>query len=445
MANIFERGLSAVKNAMQPTYAAPVNLNENPKNLGTYISPVQLLRVRSDMQTLKDSMTEMESAWYPHRVKAQRIYNDTILGGQTYACMEKRLDLSLLREWSFVDEKGNENEDLKKLFNKKWFGTFLKYALQAKFFGYSLIALNEIQNDEFKSIKIVRRWNVSPDRLNVTQFVYSLSGAQFMEEPFKNWHVYVKTDSDVGASDCGYGLLYNVAIYDILSRNLLGNNADAAELFGMPIRKGKTQKTDEGERQEFMNAMLKMGSAGAILLDAFDELELVESSGAGQGFKIYPDFEKRLEAKITKIFLGHADALDSTPGKLGSGDGEQSPAYLAMMDKQAVDGAFLEEVVNGELVPKMIALGFIIDTKFKFKFSNNQELIQKRKYEDEANDKTADIIYKLYQSGWKVEDKYITERTGIPVTEIVTPLPLQKLSEPVKNKLAKIYNKHNHG
>ena len=427
------------------TYANPFNrTGDVSKNLSRYIAPVQLQRIRQDMQSWRECITEAENAWYPHRVKMQRMFVDTILSGHTLACVVKRKDMTLLRDWYFKNDAGQENEKLKELFNKKWFALFLDYALEARFYGYSLIKLDDCVNDEFPKLSIIRRWNVSPDRLNVSQFVYSLSGAPFLEEPYKDWHVWVPTASDNGVSDCGYGSLYNVAQYEILARNLLGQNADAVELYGQPVRVGKTSKTAGAERDTFEEALQNMGSSAYILMDMIDEIELLESKGTGQGYKIYPDLEQRLEKKISKILLGHADAIDSIPGKLGN-DGEESPASKSLKDKQMADGAFVEDVVNGTLIPKLNVLGFNIDTSYKFRFGNNHELVELREKEDANNKLTADIAKTMKDAGLKMDAKYFEERTGIRTVEVVEEKPTvikqQPFTNRVKNKLEEIYGK----
>lgn len=417
------KGLSTIRNYMFPTPDNPLSevgaewrdIEDVKKNLRGYITPVQLQRLRHDIQMWREAVVEAEQAWYPHRVKMQRMYIDTILNGHTLACVNRRKDLTLLRAFEFKDENGNVNEDLKSLFDKRWFSNFLGYVLDAQYFGYSLISLGDVINDGFPHVIPIRRFNISPDRLNVTSYVYSLSGAQFLEEPYIDWHVWVAIPTDIGISKVNYGLLYNVAMYEIICRNLLGQNATAAELYGMPTRLGKTVKTDEYERAAFEAAIANMGSDGYILLDAMDELELVESKGMGSGYKIYENLEQRCEKKISKIILGHSDALDSTAGKLGSSDGTESPAHMALKDKQAADGAFVEDVINGILIPKMINLGFNIDPRFKFKFSNNREIIEAREEEDEAIKRVSEYVKQLTDSGIKVDPVWVAERTGVPV------------------------------
>jgi phage gp29-like protein len=437
--------LQKIKNYLFPTPDNPLSevgaewrsVEKVEKNLRGYITPVQLQRIRHDVSMWRDAVKEAEQAWYPHRVRMQRMYNDTILNGHVYACLKRRKDLTLLKDWCFKNDKEEESEEAKALLDKKWFAQFLEYALEAKFFGYSLIALGDIVEDQFKDITIIRRFNISPDRLNVTSYVYALSGAHFLEDPYVDWHVWVPTQTDVGISKIGYGLLYYVAVYEIICRNVIGWNADSAELYGMPIRKGRTSKTNEEERGEFEKALANMGSAGYILTDLMDEVELIDSKSSGQGYKIYESLEKRCESKISKIILGHADALDSTAGKLGN-DSANSPAVQALNDTASVDAAFLEDIVNDTLIPKLKNLGMNFPEGFKFCFSNNQDLIEKRVQEDANNKATADLAVSMKNAGLEMDAKYFEERTGIPTKKIAIAPPVG-FSNKIKNKLEKLY------
>ena len=407
--NIFRRLVSYASQ-----YVPQLQTKGIDKNLTGYIAKVQLQRLRHDVQMWRDAVTEAENAWYPHRVKMQRMYIDTILSGHTLACINRRKNLTLLKEWEIVDENDEVNDEVKKLLNHKWFKNVLEYALDAQFYGYSLIALGDLVDNKFPAVQPIRRWNVSPDRLNVAQFIYSLSGVNFLDEPYSDWHLWVTTPGELGVSQVGYGLLYNVALYEIMCRNSIGNNADASEMYGMPIRVGTTTKTEGEERDTFEQALANMGSAGYILKDQMDTIELVESSIAGQGFKIYGDFEKRLESKISKLILGHADAMDSVPGKLGN-QGELSPAQQALDDIMQIDANFIEEFVNNNLFPKLRNLGFVIPEGLTFRYSNNIEKELQRVNEDETNRKTADMVKVLKDSGFIVNPEWVKERTGIDI------------------------------
>lgn len=451
--------IQSIKNFYAPVSSQGIQSNvlggkNMKKNLGYFISPVTFARIRNDIQIWRDSIGEAEQAWYPHRVKMQRIFQDTILNEHVEACMKRRKRLTLLRDFKLCTTNGKEDQKLKPLFDAKWFADFQNYALDALFFGYSLIAMGDVVNDSFPDLSVIRRQNVSPDRENVTSLIYSLSGQPFNEDPFKTWHVWVPTPSELGVSKCGYGLFYKIAKTEIYLRNNTAFNADAIELFGQPLRKGKTTKTEEAERASFENAMKTMGSSGWILLDeGQDELELVEAKGLGSSYQIYGDFEKRNQQKISKVLLGHADAMDSVPGKLGAGQGEgESPVQEAMDEIQMEDGTFMQNIINNSLLPRMRLMGFNIPEELHFEYENNREVEEARRKEDVANEQTATIAQLMTQGGMNMDPAYFTKRTGIPATKVEKPAPIMpgktddpndkmdpKLKEKTKNKLKLLY------
>lgn len=428
--------------AINPFSRTNTDPNELKKNLAGYIAPVQLQRIRQDVLTWRDVINENENVWFPHRVKAQRLYNDTINNLHVSACIDRRKNLTLLRKWKFIDGNGKVNKQVSDYFldttngqdqNREWFIYFLNYALDAIYFGYSLISLGSIVNNAFPDIQIIKRWDVSPDRLNVTNFTYSISGAQFMEEPYVDWHVYIRTYNDIGTSKSGYGLLYKVALYEIFLRHLMGFNGDFVELYSQPYRVGKTTKTEDKERADFAETLQKMGSSGWAMIDPEDEINFIESKLGGTGYKGYSDFEERLKKDISKGILGHADAIDSVPGKLGNGKVE-SPADKAMDDKATQDGSFISGVINNILIPKMRALGFVIPDDVRAILKNDAEVT-------EANNAVIDQAVKMFSAGLPMDSLYFTQTTGIPVTVPVVPEPPKQELEPsIKNKLDKIYN-----
>lgn len=410
----------------------------NPRNLNGYISPVQLQRIRQDVLSWRDAVREAEQAYYPHRVKMQRLFQDTILNGHVWACMQRRKNLTLLKDFKICNKAGIENESLSELFKNKWFYEMLNYILDAQFFGYSLVNLGDVVNDKF-NLELIRRHNISPDRENVTAYVYSLSGIQFNQDPeYVPFNIWVTTPTEIGVSPVGYGLLYKIAIYEIFCRNTLAQNGDFTEMFAQPYRVGKTSKTTELERAELESALRNMGSSGYAIIDPTDEIAFLETALGGTGYKAYESLESRCEKKISKLVLGHADAMDSTPGKLGANDAVED----AIREVEILDGRFCEHVINDSLLPKMRELGFNIPIDLCFKFKNDKEKEEIRVREDASNRSTADIVKVLFDAGLKVDPKYITERTNIPLTEIPTPEPIEPktdFSKEVQNKLKDLY------
>ena len=406
---------------------------ENKKNIGSAIVPLQLQRIRQDTASWRLSVEEAERAYFPYRVQMQTLYIDTILNGHVKACIEKRKDLTLLRDWQIVDNKGNVNEDLAIELDKKWFNEFLNLSLDAIYFGYTLISLGDLQNGNFKDIQTVKRWNVSPDRKIVSNVPYNPTGISWEDEQYRNWHVYIKTSNDIGTSNTGFGLLYNVGIYEIFLRNILGYNGDFVELFSQPFRIGRTNKTNEQERENFHGAVRDMGSAGyAILDDIGDDITFLEMQQSGTAWKGYENLELRLENKISKIILGHSDAMDSTAGKLGATQGADSPTDQALEDKQTKDGVFVTDIINTDLFPRLRNLGFKIPENCKFEFKNDAEL-------NETNHRFTALAVEIKKAGLQVDKAYFEEQTGIKLSEVVAkPLPITP-ADKIQNRLNELY------
>ncbi len=403
-----------------------------PKQLNrATIAKVSMMQMRQDAQTRKDAIQEASDAYRPYRVKMQRLYLNTAENGHIHACIERRKDLTMLRKWKFTDLNGKENEKIGEMFNgKQWFESVISNSLDALFYGYSLIWLGNITNNEFVDTEIEKRWNVNPDAKLITPYEYGYYGVDFInDKQYCNSYIYVDTPHNQGVSKCGFGLFYILSTYEILCRNVLGLNGDYVEVNVVPIRQIKTTKTEEAERNELYEAGISIASNGLILTDHTDDLILHQNNN-GTGYIAFDNFEKRLESQISKLILGHADAITSIPGKLGN-DSEQSPASIALRDKQTKDGRFIENVVNQQLLPKMRALGFAIPEGITAELMNDNEDV------DIANNIT-DLAVKMKQAGLQMDANYFTGKTNIPISSVEAPKQV-KQPDSITNKLKEIY------
>lgn len=421
-----------VGNQGNSAYSKSTGFDKSPqaiaRNLTNYLTPVQLTRLKADLTEWRQAMAEAELAYNPHRVRMQRMFIDTILNGHIFGLMEARKDLTTLRSFDFVKRQGDKlvpSKDLTQQFEDyTWFQMFIEYVLDAIFFGYSLISLGDIIDGNFAECDIVRRWNVSPDRKHVTNITYALSGLSWEDPTYSPWHIYVPTPNRNGVGHCGYGLFYQCAQYEIFLRNTLGFNGDFVELYSQPYRVGKTTKTSESERAELESAIKNMGSNGWAIIDPLDEITFLETQLGGTGWQGYDNFETRCQKLVSKIFLGHADGIDSTPGKLGSGqNGEESPVQKALRAKQIKDARFVLPFINSQLLPRLKKFGFKVPDEYTVIFNNDDEKVKQRKAEDANNLATAQIAKTMGESGLEMDAVYFEERTGIPTTkkEIVTP------------------------
>lgn len=415
--------------------------NAGAQYINRYIAPVQFYRIKQDIQEWRDAITEMENPILPYRVKVQRIFADTELNGHVTACMTKRKNLILLKDYALyrgeeIDEKATE------LIKKKYFLDIMNYTIDADFFGYSLIQLGDLDGDELKDVTLIKRENTSPDRLTVAPVTYSPSGSvMFMDkenkdengQSFYDWSIYISTNSVTAQSKCGYGLLYKIAYYEIFLRNLMGYNSDYAEVYGQPLRHAKSPLTEGEEYDKLETALRDMASNPSIITDMQTEINFTSAPAGAGGHEVYSNLEERLEKKISKILLGHADALDSTAGKLGSND-EVSDS---LRDIEKIQVREFEHRANTIIIPKLQNLGIKIPLGLTFKFKNDKEKIEEQENKDKSNLIVAQIAQTMKTAGLKMDAAYFEERTGIKATE--------SLEEPIaptnsiKNSLTELY------
>ena len=406
--------------------------------------PASVQRLRQDAESRRLAIQEAEQVFFPFRVKMQRLYLNTAENGFVSACIDRRKDLTLLRKWEFKTKGGGTDEKLTSIFCnqidgktslKQWFENFISFALDAKFYGYSLIYLGDVVNGEIVGTEVEKRWLVSPDRCMISRFEYMTTGVDFIVDPeVQDSYVWVSTPNDQGTSTCGFGEFFKISIYEIILRNILRLNADYLEVNIAPFRQVKTSKTEETERAELYEAAVNMGSNGVALTDENDEIIFHSSSGSGTTYNAFDQAEERIEAKISQLILGHADAMKSIPGKLGN-EGEESPAQKALEDKQSKDGDFITALVNNVLIPKLRRLGFPVPDGATAVMINDNESM-------EIAEDLVDLGGKMKTAGLQMDAKYFTEKTGIPTVDVapaIPKLPAKGFSDNIQNKLKAIY------
>lgn len=417
-----------------------------PKDASSFIAPVQFQRLRHDINMWREAVREAELAMLPFRVRQQRLYVDTVLNPEVQSCLLRRKQLSILRKFDILGADGEPSEDLTAMFEAQWFYDFVSLALDSVFYGYSLIQLGEVFNNDMpEGVDMVRRFNISPDRRCISIFEYAVSGIPFDDENFAPWLVYIPTMTEIGISKCGYGLLYKLANIELYHRQTLMQNADYCEMFVHPFRLAKTDKLEaDAERQALYKMLANMGAQSWGVISKQDEIEFI-SDQSGTGWQSYGDFQKRLSGLIAKLVLGHEDAMQSTTGKLGSSQGQggakMSPAAEALSDTQVQDGRLLQHIVNNKLFPKLRELGMDIPEGAKLKYKNDDEILEGQNAANANSLQFAQVLSELKKAGYQASLTDVNENLGITVTPATPDAPDADFqhAQNITNRLNNLY------
>jgi hypothetical protein len=370
----------------------------------------QLQRVRQDAQKFNIALQAAESPMYPNRFLLMQTYQQIWLDAQLQSAVLQRKSKILCKKFMVCGPDGEVDEIKTAYFNQKWFYDFQSMALDSIFWGFSLVQFGPVVNDKYTYTELVPRIYVVPEFSLVRSNTATVTdGKHFDESPYNNWCIGVGEKKDLG-------LMMYLAPYVIWKKNAMAAWAEFAEVFGSPIRIGKTDVRDELTRKNMENMLRNMGVASWAVLDLNDNIELMQASRT-DAYAVFDKMVERCNSEISKIILGQTGTTDE---KAYSGSANVHEGVAAMISKQ--DTLKMQFIIENQLVPMMIKNGFDLSgCTFKYDDSESLPLIEQAKI---------DASFMPYV---KFENEYLEQKYGIELMD-------QELEvEVVANKLKNLY------
>ena len=180
----------------------------------------------------------------------------------------------------------------------------------------------------------------------------------------------------------------------------LGNVITFAEIFGMPMRIAHTTLRDEKELKKMEKMMADMGTEGWGLFQEGTDIEVVEST-KGDAFNVYDKRIDRANSELSKLVIGQTMTIEDGSSL------SQSETHLKVFENLVeADCDMIRDVVNNQLIPKMVAHGFPLQgLHFDWDYSIDYTPEQQAAYEQ------------MILNNYEVEPKYFEEKYGMPVGE----------------------------
>lgn len=375
-------------------------------------TPTQMYRGFTNIETYKLAVTRAESLTAPQRHELYKVYKNIELDAHLTAAVNQRKNLTLSKDFD-VKLNGEENEELEYIIKQKWFRDFIDYSLDAIYYGHSLIQFGSVIDNAFKSVELVPREYVKPEFHIVTNTYADLTGTDYLEAPYNNWCIGVGKPRDLG-------LYMKAAPLVIWKKNALGAWSEFVEIFGSPIRIGKTNTRDEETRANMESMLKNMGVAAYGVFDTDDLIELVESNRS-DAFQVFDMMIQRCNSEISKLILGQTGTLDE---KAYVGSAEVQERVLKNVAYN--DEFFIEGVLNYQLVPMMTRLGIFPEgVTISVKADEDLTLIEQSK-----------IDIELIKTGkFTFTPEYLEEKYGSEVIVVNDPASVEQ----IKNRLDNLY------
>lgn len=316
------------------------------------------LALKSQALTKKD-IHAWRTAWQqainvenPLRLPLYNIYTDVDVDLHLTGVVGQRKGMVLKKSFKLTDAKGKENPEATELMESKWFKDFIKLALDSKYWGHSLIQLGDVVTDyngklKYSNVQLVPRAHVKQEFGVIVRDPYDdwRKGYDYRSSEMSAWCIEAGNNDDLG-------LFLKVAPQTISKKNMLAFWDQFGEIFGMPVRIGKTTSRDPKERNKIEKMLDGMGAAAWGLFPEGTEIEIKET-GRGDAFNVYDRRIERSNSEISKGILMQTMTIDSGSSL------SQSQVHLEVFENVVdQDADFIRDLVNDELLPRMLAHGF---------------------------------------------------------------------------------------
>lgn len=324
-----------------------------------------IARESQDVEKWRNAMKSAEGT-LQSRQRLYELYQDILLDPFLKQCIEKRIRAVTNRRLMYQVD-GKEQEQVSRITGKTFFKSLIRHAIEAKFWGHSLIEL-DWNTDGTGLTKLVNRSHVKPRFGIVVQNPNDLSGLAYRKPPFDKNLIEVGEEEDLGS-------ILEAAFYVILKRGNFGNWADFAEVFGQPFRHGKY--AEESSRIVLEEALDKMGAAGWMVTPNDADVNFSYPAGVGQGVDIFQMLHKACNEEIAIGILGNS--MTTTEAKYG-GYAQGKVQEDAQNEIHKDDRESVLCVLNEVLTPYLTRIGFAMG-EGEWSFVEEETMSKKEKLE----------------------------------------------------------------
>lgn len=372
-------------------------------------------RQPKDLSHWKQALKAAEDPDYPDFSPLQNLYHDITLDGHLTAVTEKRI-LKVLNAGIIFSDDGKENDLINDLIETEAFELLLRNIIESRLYGHSLSWVDiTMPGKNDPKVKLIDRRHVVPP-LHIYKYRDSDSnnaGINYTEAPLCNYVLATGRDKDLG-------LLLKCAPYVLLKRGDVSDWATFAEIFGMPLRKGKYPAHNPQARKELIEAMGEMGSASSLAIPDTSDIEFVQNTTSTSGKGIHESFADFCDKQMSKIILGNTLTTDAEGGKYKGDIHAESEEEITLADRR-----FVLRVLNNQFWNLLEIHGYKPGNG-GFKYPKQDKTPLKERFEIDKG--LNDII--------EMPPEYLYEKYDVPVPAGGAKLKQPKEPVPAKEELS---------
>jgi hypothetical protein len=369
------------------------------KNIITQLEVNQKNLLKANIDLWRAAHQQAINTQNPKRQNLHNIYEFTVNIDTHVSGVVERTKLGVMQQrFKLVDKTGKENYNVTKLFEAPWFWNLMSIALDAEYYGNSLIQLGNVttQNGSmsFDRVTLVPRNNVCPEYGVILKNPSDnpSSGIPYRAGQFNPWTVEAGTPTDLGR-------YLKVAPHVISKKHVQIFWDNFAERFGIPIIYATTETRNDADRLKVENMLSSFGNNTWGFFPAGVKLDLLETA-KGDAFKVFDARITRANKEISMALAGQTLTFDDGSSRaLGE---VHERGFKEMKTAFAINLKFL---INYQLIPKMTQHGFPVNG-YSFEWDNSAEYTPEQ----------MKGIEQMILSAYHINPQYFIDKYNIDIT-----------------------------
>lgn len=275
------------------------------------------------------------------------------------------------------------------------FDKIIKGIVEAKLYGYTLLEIMpEVSSSTGKLAEVnsIERRNVLPDQRVVVrrQGIWNPHW-DLTQTRFRRNYVLVSS-GDLG--------LFSATTPLILAKKFtVANYVNFSHTYGQPIIHGKTVSESNADRKRLANEIANAAQNKVVVTGIEDEVD-IKTFTMSNSEKIYTGLIDFVNSEVSNLVLGSESMAGGMQSYVGSTKAHQD----IFRDRIEVYRRFIENVMNEEIIPRLVAMGYV-PSGLEFKYSNRIEM----------NNEDRIKLYSLITDKYEVSPDEIEKEFGINV------------------------------
>lgn len=276
------------------------------------------------------------------------------------------------------------------------FDKIIRGIIESKLFGYSLIEIMPYVNKttgKLAEVNLIERRNVLPDQRTVVK-------RQGIWLP--NWNISSTTyrPNYVLVNSGGIGLFSATTPLILAKKFTVANYVNFSHTYGQPIIHGKTVSESLADRKRLANDIANAAQNKVVITGIDDEVD-IKTFTMSNSEKIYTSLIEFVNREVSNLILGSESMAGATQSYVGSTKAHQD----IFRERIEVYRRYIENVMNEEIIPRLVAMGYLPDDGLEFKYSNRIEM----------NNEDRIKLYQLITDKYEVSADEIEKEFGINV------------------------------